>query len=112
MTDNSRALKKELDLKEHEIKLSQQKLESGPFASTIKSFRERSERVSELEKLIKESSETEKKGNMEIKRIEKEMSEFNSNKSGKLKELEVCCFFFFVSFVIFLDLLTFFSRNL
>lgn len=112
LTDNSRALKKELDLKEHEIKLSQQKLESGPFASTIKSFRERSEQVSELEKLIKESSETEKKGNMEIKRIEKEMSEFNSNKSGKLKELEVCCFFFFVSFVIFLDLLTFFSRNL
>ncbi|KAI9213328.1 hypothetical protein DS838_001820 [Geotrichum bryndzae] len=89
LTDNSRALKKELDLKEHEIKLSQQKLESGPFASTIKSFRERSERVSELEKLIKESSETEKKGNMEIKRIEKEMSEFNSNKSGKLKELEI-----------------------
>ncbi|KAF5098263.1 hypothetical protein DV451_003466 [Geotrichum candidum] len=89
LTDNSRALKKELDLKEHEIKLSQQKLESGPFASTIKSFRERSEQVSELEKLIKESSETEKKGNMEIKRIEKEMSEFNSNKSGKLKELEI-----------------------
>ncbi|KAF5108088.1 hypothetical protein DV453_002526 [Geotrichum candidum] len=89
LTDNSRALKKELDLKEHEIKLSQQKLESGPFASTIKSFRERSEQVSELEKLIKKSSETEKKGNMEIKRIEKEMSEFNSNKSGKLKELEI-----------------------
>lgn len=85
----SKALKKELDLKEHEITLSEKKLESSPFAVTIKTFEEREVKVSELEQQIKEANETEEKGHLEVKRIEKEMAEFNNNKGGKLKELEV-----------------------
>lgn len=84
-----RALKKELDLKEHEIKLSEQKLESAPFAVTLKNFEERTAKVEELQKQIQEANEVEQKGQQEIQRIEKELSEFNNNKSGKLKELEV-----------------------
>lgn len=84
-----RALKKELDLKEHEIKLSEQKLESAPFAVTLKDFEERTAKVEELQKQIQETNEVEQKGLQEIQRIEKELSEFNNNKGGKLKELEV-----------------------
>lgn len=86
---NCRALKKELDLKEHEIKLSEQKLESGAFAVTLKSFEERTVKLKELQQQMSEANEVENKGLKEIQRIEKEMLEFNNNKGGKLKELEV-----------------------
>lgn len=84
-----RALKKELDLKEHEIKLSEKKLESGPFATTLKAFEESTAKIEELQQQMTEANDTEQQGVKEIERIEKELAEFNNNKGGKLKELEV-----------------------
>lgn len=89
LSSKCRALKKEVDLKEHEIKLSEQKLESGPFATILKTFEERKSKIEELERQISEATLVEEKGHQEISRIEKEMAEFNKNKGGKLKELEV-----------------------
>lgn len=84
-----RALKKELDLKEHEIKLFEQKIESGPFANILKSFEERKIKIDELRNQMTEANATEQNGLKEIERIESEFAEFNNNKSGKLKELDV-----------------------
>lgn len=89
LLDRFRALKKEFELKEHELNISRKQFESATFTKFLISYDERKEKILELGKTIVESLKIETEGREEIKKIEKDMGEFNHDKSGKLRELEV-----------------------
>lgn len=88
LSNQCRALKKEYDLKQHEITLTEKKLQEGPFARVLQLCEERQTQIKNLEEEIVHVEKTISEGAVEIKRIEQEMKEFDSNKSGKLDELQ------------------------
>lgn len=82
-----RALKKAYDLKQHEVVLAEKKLDSGTGVQFLKRFEEKKAQIEELGLEIGKMEKIISEGAQEIEKIEREMKEFGSNKSGKLKEL-------------------------
>lgn len=83
-----RTLKKEFDLKRHEVALAEKKLSSGPTAQILQIYNKRQIQIEELQQEVEKAKRTIKDGAEEIQRIENEMKEFSSNKSGKLEQLQ------------------------
>lgn len=81
-------LKKELDLKEYEVKLAERDVENGPSADIMKKYNERQQEMEELKKQIQQDQQVISQGTEEINRIERDMAEFKSDKGGKLEELK------------------------
>ncbi|KAL9110650.1 MAG: hypothetical protein Q9227_004827 [Pyrenula ochraceoflavens] len=86
--DAMRATKQELDLKTHEIKLTEDQINSNSSSSIIHQLESMREEISTLKTTITEAQARHKTANADIKRIEKDMSEFTSNKDSKLAELQ------------------------
>lgn len=80
-------IKKQLDLKEHEITLSQKQLDSSSSAKILNTYKERTEELQKLEEQIVKDTEAVSKGEVEIEQIERDISEFGQNKGAKLKQL-------------------------
>lgn len=86
--DVARSIKQELDLKTHEIKLTEEQINSNSSSSIIQAVEEMKANIEQLKKDILQAKARQSEASKDIKRIEKDMSEFNNNKDSKLAELQ------------------------
>lgn len=80
--------KQELDLKNHEIKLAEDQISGNSSSSIIQAVEEMKENIKQLKENIATSKLRQIEAVKDIKRIEKDMSEFSNNKDSKLAELQ------------------------
>ncbi|CAN6616676.1 structural maintenance of chromosomes protein 2 [Trichomonascus vanleenenianus] len=88
LMEKCQSLKKQMDLKAHEIKLAREQIEQGSNASVLNQLRERTEEVESLQHKITSDEKAAEEAYLEVSRIEKEMSEFKNNKGSKLEQLK------------------------
>jgi structural maintenance of chromosome 2 len=86
--DAVRSIKQELDLKTHEIKLTEEQINSNSSSSIIQAVEEMKANIEQLKKDISDAKNRQTEASKDIKRIEKDMSEFSNNKDSKLAELQ------------------------
>ncbi|KAJ5702756.1 hypothetical protein N7488_010304 [Penicillium malachiteum] len=86
--DAVRSIKQDLDLKTHEIKLTEEQINSNSSSSIIQAVEEMRANIEQLKQDIADAKTRQAEASKDIKRIEKDMSEFNNNKDSKLEELE------------------------
>ncbi|KAL4957162.1 RecF/RecN/SMC [Aspergillus filifer] len=86
--DAVRSVKQELDLKNHEIKLTEEQIGGNSSSSIIQAVEEMKANIEQLKKDISDAKTRQSEASKDIKRIEKDMSEFNDNKDSKLEELQ------------------------
>ncbi|KAL4778337.1 RecF/RecN/SMC [Aspergillus varians] len=86
--DAVRSIKQELDLKNHEIKLTEEQISGNSSSSIIQAVEEMKANIEQLKENISDAKARQSEASKDIKRIEKDMSEFNDNKDSKLAELE------------------------
>ncbi|KAF7712398.1 Structural maintenance of chromosomes protein [Penicillium ucsense] len=86
--DAVRSIKQELDLKSHEIKLTEQQINGNSSSSIIQAVEEMKANIEQLKKDIVEAKARHAEAIQDVKRIEKDMSEFSNNKDTKLAELQ------------------------
>ncbi|KAK5939610.1 Structural maintenance of chromosomes protein 2 [Knufia obscura] len=80
--------KQELDLKTHEIKLTEDQINGNAASSIILAIEEMKSQITELNEKMSTAKATQAEADKDVKRIEKDMADFSKNKDGKLKELE------------------------
>ncbi|KAL8710578.1 MAG: hypothetical protein Q9220_004802 [cf. Caloplaca sp. 1 TL-2023] len=86
--DSARQLKQELDLKSHEIKLAEEQINGNSSSSIIQAVDEMKANIGQLKQEILDAKGRQSEASKDIKRIEKDMSEFSNNKDSKLAELQ------------------------
>lgn len=102
--DSARAAKQELDLKNHEIKLTEEQINGNSSSSVrfppfhtgnftnanqiIHALEEMRQNIEQLKKDIADAKVRHAEAVKDTKRIEKDMSEFSDNKDSKLAELQ------------------------
>ncbi|TEY64460.1 hypothetical protein BOTCAL_0147g00010 [Botryotinia calthae] len=86
--DQARKIKQELDLKSHEVKLTEEQIGSNSSSSIIQEIENMKASIIQLKKDLVEAKKRQDEATKDIKRIEKDMKEFDSNKDGKLVELQ------------------------
>lgn len=86
--DTMRAIKQELDLKNHEIKLTEEQINNNSSSSIIQGVEEMKQNIEQLKKDITDAKTRHAEASKDIKRIEKDMKEFDNNKDSKLAELQ------------------------
>ncbi|KAI4930975.1 uncharacterized protein J4E92_004809 [Alternaria infectoria] len=86
--DAARKSKQELDLKRHEIKLTEEQIGSNSSSSIIQAVEEMKQTIAQLKEDIKAAKTRQDEANKDVKRIERDMSEFSNNKDSKLAELQ------------------------
>ncbi|KAJ5087614.1 RecF/RecN/SMC [Penicillium angulare] len=86
--DAVRSIKQELDLKTHEIQLTEQQINSNSSSSIIQAVEEMRANIEQLKNDITDAKSRQAEASKDIKRIEKDMSEFSNNKDSKLEELQ------------------------
>ena len=86
--ENSRKAKQELDLKSHEIKLTEEQIGGNSSSSIIQAVEEMKVTIEQLKKDAADAKARQAEASKDIKRIEKDMKDFDSNKDDKLAELQ------------------------
>ncbi|KAJ5907607.1 hypothetical protein N7495_000289 [Penicillium taxi] len=86
--DAVRSIKQDLDLKTHEIKLTEEQINNNSSSSIIAAVEEMKVNIEQLKKDIVDAKSRHAEASKDIKRIEKDMSEFSNNKDSKLEELQ------------------------
>ncbi|KAL6239279.1 hypothetical protein BDW75DRAFT_154983 [Aspergillus navahoensis] len=86
--DAVRSIKQDLDLKNHEIKLTEDQIGGNSSSSIIQAVEEMKANIEQLKQNISDAKMRQSEASKDIKRIEKDMSEFNNNKDSKLEELQ------------------------
>ncbi|KAI9732583.1 MAG: Structural maintenance of chromosomes protein 2 [Cirrosporium novae-zelandiae] len=86
--DSARKTKQELDLKVHEIQLTEEQINSNSSSSIIHAVEEMKVNVVQLKEDISNAKKRGAEASADVKRIEKDMKEFSSNKDNKLAELQ------------------------
>lgn len=86
--DQARKIKQELDLKSHEIKLTEQQIGSNSSSSIIQEVENMKANIAQLKIDLTEAKKRQDEASKDIKRIEKDMKDFDSNKDAKLVELQ------------------------
>ncbi|KAJ5728746.1 uncharacterized protein N7483_003254 [Penicillium malachiteum] len=86
--DAVRSIKQDLDLKTHEIKLTEEQINNNSSSSIIQAVEEMRANIEQLKQDIADAKTRQAEASKDIKRIEKDMSEFNNNKDSKLEELQ------------------------
>ncbi|KAI1918845.1 Structural maintenance of chromosomes protein 2 [Ophidiomyces ophidiicola] len=86
--DVAKATKQEFDLKVHEIKLTEEQINGNSSSSIIHAVEEMRANIKQLRTDIEDAKARHSEANKDIKRIEKDMSEFDNNKDSKLAELQ------------------------
>ena len=81
-------LKQELDLKSHEVALTQERIDSNSSSSIIHAVEKMKEDIEQLKKDIADAKNRQAESSKDIKRIEKDMKDFDNNKDSKLAELQ------------------------
>lgn len=86
--DQGRALKQELDLKSHEIKLAEEQISGNSSSSIIQEVENMKTSIVDLKESINTAKIRQAEASADAKRIEKDMKDFDNNKDGKLVELQ------------------------
>lgn len=86
--DQARKIKQELDLKVHEIKLTDEQIGGNSSSSIIQEVQNMKESVAQLKIDLVQAKKRQDEAARDVKRIEKDMKDFDSNKDGKLVELQ------------------------
>ncbi|KAI9746181.1 MAG: Structural maintenance of chromosomes protein 2 [Claussenomyces sp. TS43310] len=86
--NQARRIKQEFDLKIHEIKLAEQQIGSNSSSSIIQEVQSMKEAIVQLNADLVEARKRQDEAIEDVKRIEKDMADFNNNKDGKLVELQ------------------------
>ncbi|MCJ1478210.1 Structural maintenance of chromosomes protein 2 [Lambiella insularis] len=86
--DAARKTKQELDLKSHEIKLTEEQIGGNSSSSIIQAVEEMKVNVDHLKKAIADARVRQTEAAKDTKRIEKDMNDFTNNKDSKLAELQ------------------------
>ena len=85
---NARKSKQELDLKSHEIKLTEEQIGGNSSSSIIQAVEEMKVNIEQLKKDMADAKARQAEATKDIKRIEKDMKDFDNNKDDKLAELQ------------------------
>jgi len=80
--------KQELDLKLHEIKLTEDQINGNAASSIILAIEDMRRQIIELKEVLNTAKAAQAVAEKDVKRIEKDMADFSNNKDGKLQELE------------------------
>ena len=86
--DSMKSTKQDLDLKNHEIKLTEEQINSNSSSSIIHAVEQMKADITELKAGMAEAKTRQVDATRDVKRIEQDMADFDKNKDGKLKELE------------------------
>ncbi|KAJ0417118.1 RecF/RecN/SMC [Aspergillus carlsbadensis] len=86
--DAVRSIKQDLDLKNHEIKLTEEQIGNNSSSSIIQAVEEMKANIEQLKTDITDAKARQSEASKDIKRIEKDMKEFDNNKDSKLAELQ------------------------
>ena len=86
--DQAKDIKQELDLKSHEIKLTEEQIGGNSSSSIIQEVENMKASIVQLRAGSTEAKKRQDEANKDIKRIEKDIKDFDSNKDGKLVELQ------------------------
>lgn len=102
--DAARKMKQELDLKTHEIKLTEEQISGNSSSSVgsacviggtladmeqiIQAVEEMRANIAQLKQNMANAKARQEEASKEVKRIERDMSEFSNNKDSKLAELQ------------------------
>lgn len=87
-SSSARKHKQELDLKTHEIQLAEGQIASNSSSSIIASVTEMKTTIAALKEVIADATARKKEAEQEVKRVEKDMKDFSSNKGAKLDQLQ------------------------
>ncbi|KAK0391038.1 hypothetical protein NLU13_0540 [Sarocladium strictum] len=85
---HGRSIKQELDLKTHEIKLAEEQISGNSSSSIIQEVENMKTTITELKDSILEAKARQAEATADVKRIEKDMNDFDNNKDAKLVELQ------------------------
>ncbi|KAF8457794.1 putative nuclear condensin complex subunit Smc2 [Terfezia claveryi] len=86
--DYARKLRQELNLKAHEIQLTEAQISSNSASEIIRGIEEMRVEIGKLKETIAEAKARQDAAAKEVKQVEKDISEFKNNKGGKLAELQ------------------------
>ena len=86
--DQARKIKQELDLKSHEIKLTEEQISGNSSSSIIQEVENMKWSIVQLKSDLAEAKKRQDEAAKDVKRVEKDMKDFNNNKDGKLVELQ------------------------
>ncbi len=84
----AKQIRQELDLKAHEIKLTEEQIGGNSSSSIIQEVQNMKETIVQIRSEIVEAKRRFDEASEDIKRIEKDMKDFDNNKDGKLVELQ------------------------
>ncbi|KAL8999938.1 MAG: hypothetical protein Q9169_001344 [Polycauliona sp. 2 TL-2023] len=86
--ESARKTKQELNLKSHEIKLTEEQINGNSSSSIIHAVDEMKANIEQLKKDIVDAKSRQTEASKDIKRIEKDINDFSNNKDSKLAELQ------------------------
>ena len=86
--DQARKIKQDLDLKSHEIKLAEEQIGGNSSSSIIQEVENMKETITQLKSDSTEAKRRQAEASADVKRIEKDMKDFEDNKDSKLVELQ------------------------
>src|ERR1700709_2863007 len=86
--DQARKIKQDLDLKSHEIKLTEEQIGGNSSSSIIQEVENMKASITQLKLDIADAKKRQEEANKDVKRVEKDMKDFDSNKDAKLVELQ------------------------
>ena len=87
-TDAAYKLKQELDLKTHEITLTEEQINSNSASSILQTVEQMKEQITAAKHDIDEAKTRYAEASKEVKQIENDMGEFKSNRGSKLAQLQ------------------------
>ncbi|KAI1436068.1 RecF/RecN/SMC N terminal domain-containing protein, partial [Xylaria sp. CBS 124048] len=86
--DQARKIKQELDLKSHEIKLAEEQISGNSSSSIIQEIENMKENIAQLKTDSVDAKKRHAEASADVKRIEKDMADFENNRDSKLVELQ------------------------
>ena len=86
--DAAHKIQQDLDLKNHEIKLTEEQINSNSSSSILHEVSQMKDQIAASRKDIEEAKSSQSNAEKDVKRIEKDMSEFTNNRGSKLAQLE------------------------
>ncbi|KAH6856606.1 SMC2-like protein [Chaetomium sp. MPI-CAGE-AT-0009] len=86
--DQAKRIKQELDLKSHEIKLAEEQIGGNSSSSILQEVQKMKETIVQLKESVVEAKKRQAEATADVKRIEKDMKDFDNNKDAKLVELQ------------------------
>ncbi|KAJ7446895.1 condensin complex subunit SMC2 [Mycena galericulata] len=86
--DEWKARVKELDMKEHELKLMEEQMQGSNAAQLGAQVEKLKQTIAELKAAIQTAQEKQAAANADCARLQRDMDEFKNNKDGKIDELK------------------------